>query len=196
MAVGAAAQPIRGAARTAPSDRRRRPPCAGLFSRMVGLSDANAEKWSSLFDHITLAKTGAAAPRKRPTTTYRRAVGKLSQQQKRLDEGEIAELVAGYLAGSSVLQLAEQFGCHHETVRRRLAAEGVQLRGRPLTSGQIDEAERLYLAGYSLTEVGEQIGTDRTAVCKRLRERGVPMRPPWVRYGTRRRATPTTVQPT
>ena len=151
---------------------------------MVGLSDANAEKWSSLFDQIALAKTGSAAPQKRPTTVYRNAVRKLSQPQKRLDECEIAQLVAGYRAGSSVYALAEQFGCRRQTVSTWLKSQGVQMRGRPLDPAQIDEAERLYVAGHSLASVGEQLGVWSSTVRKYLRARGVAIRPPYVRPHT------------
>jgi DNA invertase Pin-like site-specific DNA recombinase len=152
---------------------------------VVGLSDADAEKWSSLFDQIALAKTGATAPQKRPTTIYRKTVRKLRQQQKRHDASEIAQLVAGYQAGSTIFELAEQFGCHHETVCRRLKTEGVQMRGRQLTPAQVDEAERLYTAGHSLASVGEQLGVWSSTIRKHLRNRGVVMRPPHIRQTLR-----------
>lgn len=145
----------------------------------IRISDANAEKWSSLFDQITLAKTGASAPRKRPSVTYGKTVTKLRQPQKRLNGDEIIQLVAGYQAGSSVYQLAEQFGCRRQTVSQHLRSEGVQMRGRPLTPAQVDEAARLYADGHSLASIGAQLEVWSSTVRKHLRARGVMIRPPF-----------------
>jgi len=150
----------------------------GLSSTKVGLSDADAEKWSTLLNQIVAAKLGTAAPQSRSTTSDSKTVMRLSQRHKHLDEGETARMIAAYQAGSSVYDLAEQFGCHRETVCRRLKSQGVQMRGRPLTLSQVDEAERLYAAGHSLASVGEHLGVWSSTVRKHLRARGVAMRPP------------------
>ena len=138
---------------------------------MVGLSDVYAEKWSPLLDQIASAKLGTATPRKRSTTPDSKTVTRFSQRHKHLDEGETARLIAAYQAGSSVYELAEQFGCHRETVSRRLKSRGVQMRGAALGKKQLDEAERLYAGGLSPAKVAEQIRVNATTVRRRLRAR-------------------------
>jgi DNA invertase Pin-like site-specific DNA recombinase len=105
-------------------------------------------------------------------------VVKLRQHHRRLDDSEVEQLVAAYQAGSYVYELAEKFGCHRDTVSRRLKSRGVQMRGTALGKKQLDEAERLYASGLSYTEIGKRIGANRSAVRRRLRERGVVMRRP------------------
>lgn len=57
---------------------------------------------------------GREGPRRRP-----------KQAQKRLDSGEVAELVAAYEAGEKVKKLAARFGIHRATVHEILKPEGV-----------------------------------------------------------------------
>jgi predicted DNA-binding protein (UPF0251 family) len=147
---------------------------------LVGLSDANAEKWSTLLNQIASAKLGSALPRKRSTTPNFKTVTRLSQRHKHLDEGETARMIAAYQAGSSVYELAEHFGCHRETVSRRLKSRGVQMRHLAVTTKQIDTAEHLYASGLSLAEVGTQMRIDPSTVWRRLRARGAAIRPPCI----------------
>ena len=148
---------------------------------MVGLSDAHAEKWSPLLKHAAMAKEGTAAPRRSMFDGWN--VVKLRQHHKRLDDREVEQLVAAYLAGSSVYKLAEQFDCHRETVSRRLKSRGVQMRHLTVTKEQIDTAEHLYASGLPLAEVGRQMGLDPSTVRRRLRTRGAAIRPPCIHYG-------------
>ncbi len=104
----------------------------GVHKEMVGLSDAHAEKWPPLLNQIASAKLRAAAPRTRSTTVDYGTVARLSQRQKHLDESETERIIALYQSGSSVYELAEQFGCHRQTVSRRLRSRGVQMRGSTL----------------------------------------------------------------
>jgi hypothetical protein len=62
----------------------------------------------------------------------------LRQRHTWLSDDDIAKLVAGYKAGLSIYQLAQQFGCHRQTVSRSPKNHGTKMRGRPLTEEQID----------------------------------------------------------
>lgn len=139
----------------------------------MGLSEAHAEKWPPLLKQITLAKLGVPAS---PVVDDFTAVKKIRQQQKRLDEDEIGQLVAEYRAGSTIYGLAAKFGCHRTTVSEHLRTHGVQMRLRPLTEERIREAVRLYGSGLSSAKVGERVGATDKTVLARLRERGVVVR--------------------
>ena len=68
----------------------------------------------------------------------------LRQLQRRLDADAEVEVVQGYLAGSTVYELAE----HHEIHSRR------GHRGQGLTQDQTELAIRLYRQGWSLAKIG------------------------------------------
>ena len=54
-------------------------------------------------------------------------VSKASQEQKRLNEEEIALLISEYKYGKSPYVLAEQFGCHRTTVSGILKKHGIAI---------------------------------------------------------------------
>jgi DNA invertase Pin-like site-specific DNA recombinase len=95
---------------------------------VVGLSEADAEKWTPLLRQTALGKSGASAPPSPPVTGYRLAVKTIRQHQKRLDYAEIAQLIAEYQAGASTYQLATRFGIHRTTVTHHLRTQGIQMR--------------------------------------------------------------------
>ena len=144
--------------------------------RAVELSEAHSNKWRPLLEQIALIKLGVAEAPAPPATSHYRAVTKISQRQKRLDEHEINQLIAEYKAGSTVYQLATRFGCHRTTVSEHLRLNGVQMRLKPLTEERIQEAVRLYESGLSAAKVGERVGANAATVLARLRERGVVIR--------------------
>ena len=65
---------------------------------------------------------------------------------------DIAKLVAGYVAGRSLSDLAKEFCIHHRTVAAHLEQCGVQRRinARKFTNDDVEEAARRYRARDSL----------------------------------------------
>lgn len=51
-------------------------------------------------------------------------VNKLHQKQKRLNNEEIAQIIAGYKSGQTMRELAREFGCHRTTVSSNLKKHG------------------------------------------------------------------------
>lgn len=100
----------------------------------------------------------------------------LKQRQTRLTEVQKDELVARYVKGSTVGYLAEQFGCHRNTVSNLLKTRKIALRYASMTDAQIDQAVALYDRGLSLARVGDEMGFDDGTIRLRLIERGVQMR--------------------
>ncbi|PKQ10130.1 MAG: hypothetical protein CVT69_01365 [Actinobacteria bacterium HGW-Actinobacteria-9] len=85
-------------------------------------------------------------------------------------------MVAGYRAGSTILELAARHDCDRKTVIRYLKLHCVETRYRRLSEEQIEEAVHLYESGLSLIKVGKVVGADPKTVKARLMEAGVPMR--------------------
>jgi len=98
------------------------------------------------------------------------------QIHRRLRQREIDELVAGYRAGATVYQLANEFRIHRGTVSLLLERHRVSLRNRPLSPAQIEQARVLYATGQSLAKVGKQLGCDANTVRLALVKVGVRMR--------------------
>lgn len=151
-------------------------PCLarGLSKRpLVGLSDANAEKWRSLLERAGQTTEGITSLPRQSTADDYETVTRLSQRHAWLSDDDVAQLVSGYQAGHSVYQLAAQFGCHRQTVSKFLKASGTRMRGRPLTDEQIQKAKFLRSDGLTWTEIGQHLGVDRRTVQRRLEGRAV-----------------------
>jgi transposase-like protein len=99
------------------------------------------------------------------------------QIQRRLRGNEIEQLVAGYQAGATVYELAEQFGVHRGTVSDVLERRGVARRFGPISPAQVATASSLYEGGLSLAKVGQQLGCHATTVREALTKAGVEIRP-------------------
>jgi hypothetical protein len=137
---------------------------------------ADADKWLPLLCQVTATKNGAERPVGPSISDGYEAVSSLTQPQKRLTEDEVTEMVAGYRAGSTILELASRHDCDRKTVIRYLKLNCVETRYRRLSPTHIDEAVRLYESGLSLIKVGKKVGADPKTVKARLIERGVEMR--------------------
>ncbi len=136
---------------------------------MVELSEADSKKWLSLLERRPVPEE--------PVDEVLEVQGRvLKQRQTRLTEAQKDELVARYVKGSTVCYLAEQFGCHRNTVNNILKSRKIALRCASMTVDQIDRAVDLYESGLSLARVGRELGFDDGAVRLRLIARGVAMR--------------------
>jgi hypothetical protein len=81
--------------------------------------------------------------------------------QRRLDEAEIDQLVAGYRTGRSLADLAEALGIHRRTVAAHLEARGIPRRtNKPkMTAADTHEAARRHHAGESLPTIARSLGS-------------------------------------
>ena len=85
-------------------------------------------------------------------------------------------MVARYVGGATVYELAAEFGCHRATVAARLKKTGIVMRGQSPTSETVDSMVRLYVSGLSLQEVGMQVGFCANTVRYCLRVRRIQVR--------------------
>lgn len=81
-----------------------------------------------------------------------------------LTEVGIDSLVADYLAGVGVGELAGRYGIHRSTVTAHLRRRNIPRRRVGLDSGQQAEAVGLYRDGLSLRAISRRMGVDRKAV--------------------------------
>ncbi|TDU06633.1 sigma-70-like protein [Streptomyces sp. 846.5] len=100
------------------------------------------------------------------------------KENHKLSPIEIDELVEGYVAGESMLQLARQFGVHKHTVRQYLVKRGVSIRPKAVfTDAQEREVVRLYVEQQqTLAEIAPMFEVSTGAVRNVLRRRGVERR--------------------
>lgn len=98
------------------------------------------------------------------------------RRARQLGDDQIQQLIAGYLSGATVYELAEVFGIERRTVSTILHRHDVPMRRRGLTDDQVSDAERLYNEGWSLARIGERMDVAADTVRKRLLEYGVTMR--------------------
>jgi hypothetical protein len=122
-----------------------------------------------------LQVTGLAA---REAVRHTRASLPRRPRPRKLSADEVTEVVAAYLAGGRVVELAARFGIRRQRVSELLARESVTLRPVGLKPGDIASAVRLYQDGWSVARLGAQFGVDGTTVWRALKAGGVVMRSP------------------
>lgn len=97
---------------------------------------------------------------------------------RRLNDEECLEIVEGYEAGASQLQLAVRFGVHRTTIMRLLEREEVRARRkvRKLTAVQVDEIAQLYRSGLTLAKIAAEFSVGPSTVRRELVKAGVTLR--------------------
>ena len=93
------------------------------------------------------------------------------RQVDRLNEQKILELVAAYIAGSTVSELVRQYSIHETTVRTHLKRSGVELRTyRKMSPADINRARVLRASGESFAVLASRFGVTASTVHKALAE--------------------------
>jgi transposase len=95
----------------------------------------------------------------------------------RLGIDVVAQLVADYESGLSVLELQMRFGLSRGSILRLLHEAEVQLRRQPLMQKQLAKIIELYEVGLSIREVAAKLGIPKTTVQNALARSAVVMRP-------------------
>lgn len=99
--------------------------------------------------------------------------------QRRLGKQQVMELVERYEAGTSVVDLARDYGVHRQTVVRHLKKSGVEVRVQlKMTPERMKRATELYEEGWTTAKIGDEFGVDGSTVAYALRRAGVQMRAP------------------
>jgi len=103
--------------------------------------------------------------------------GSTRQVQRRLRPSEIDQLLAAYLAGDLVRDIAARFGLSRTTVIGHVTRRGLPHRAdNDWTPDELAAAASLYAAGHSLAEVGLRLGVNASTVANRFRNAGTPIR--------------------
>jgi uncharacterized protein (DUF433 family) len=93
-----------------------------------------------------------------------------------LKTAEVNALIAGYQAGTTMKELAAEFGIDRRTVPAYLYRAGVATRRGGLDRQQTMEAALLYDAGWSSGRLAERFGVSADTILKALRVEGVQIR--------------------
>lgn len=126
------------------------------------------------------SRRGANRAADRASAAEREQRGRLSNPvQRRLAEAEVDELVARYVAGSAIDELARVFEVNRTTVISHLDRRDIPRRRvvRKMTDRMVAEAARRYGQGLSLKAVAEEFGVDARTLARELRRADVPIRP-------------------
>ena len=99
------------------------------------------------------------------------------QTQVRLTRDPVAQLITSYQAGSTLEEVAAEFGVYVRTAAAHLERQGVPQRRHRLTPDQVAEAVGLYEAGWSTIQIGQHFGVYPESIRYRLMRAGVHMRP-------------------
>ena len=94
----------------------------------------------------------------------------------RLTSREVESLVASYLDGERIKDLARTYNIHRTTVVAYIPRDGVPLYSG-WTSETTEEAREMYDSGLTVAQVAERLERPASTVGRHLREAGVAMRP-------------------
>ena len=99
--------------------------------------------------------------------------------QRRLGAADVDQVVADYLAGYSLQQIAVARGVHRRTIAVHLENRGVPRRpsARKLTERDVAKATHRYLSGDALATVAAAFQVDASTVRRELHRAGVAIRP-------------------
>ena len=97
------------------------------------------------------------------------------QFQRRLDDQELAQLLAAYEQGARITDLAAMFDIDRTTVMSNVSRLGAESR-RGIVNRRIEEAGAVYEQGRSLAQIGDHFGVHAETVRLALRRAGVPVR--------------------
>ncbi|BDT94114.1 hypothetical protein IFM12275_40900 [Nocardia sputorum] len=98
---------------------------------------------------------------------------------RKLQPDEVAALVERYRHGASMMELAEEYGLHRNTVEAHLRRSGVAKRPMvKMTPRLVERATRLYVEElWTTARIGKEFGVDASTVAKALKRAGVKLRP-------------------
>jgi DNA-directed RNA polymerase specialized sigma24 family protein len=102
---------------------------------------------------------------------------RIRQKQTRLTTEDSELLVAAYLSGLTLDELAQAFNVHPATAANHLKRRNVNRRGRRLTNDDVAAIEAAYKKGLSLAQIGRQFAVTPTTINYWLRKQGVALRP-------------------
>ncbi len=119
---------------------------------------------------------------KQPIPTVRQggpqSVRKL-QHQRRLPDDIVQQFVFRYQSGTTVIELAKEFGINRETALEHLKRAGISRRPhvRKLTDELVHSAGRLYATGLSLKNVAQHFNVNETTIRNEFTRAGIQVRP-------------------
>jgi transposase-like protein len=102
--------------------------------------------------------------------------------------GREAEVAAAFLAGTTVQELADRFGCSTKPINDALDRAGVTRGAGPRRrrlAGHEHEIAAAYTAGATLAELGDEHGVSPKVIADVLERQGVSRRQPGRRRQTR-----------
>ncbi|WP_230671678.1 hypothetical protein [Rathayibacter sp. Leaf248] len=134
----------------------------------VHLSATNQKRWERA---LVAARAGINRGEEPEATAPPVGVQALRQRQVRLSDEQKAKLVAEYLAGGNIRQLAASWGVSREAVRSALRQQHVPVRQVVLTDRQLEDAASLKTRGWSLNQLGSLYGVDPKTMKARLQAR-------------------------
>jgi hypothetical protein len=100
------------------------------------------------------------------------------QVQRRISPHEVEKLVASYLAGATVLELASTHQINRTTVLAHLERHKVTRRGHVQVSDFVNQAVTLYGSGRSCASIGKELHVSPETARQALIKVGVQIRKP------------------
>ena len=141
-----------------------------IVLKLVGLSEANSNKFRALLDTKPSATPTAIVS---PPAQDGQVVTELKQHPRYLSEEEIQEVIIRYQEGVSANKLAEIYGCHKCTIRSALRRNGITV-SHSIADKKLLVEKMILLRnqGYAMKEIAKMVGINYHTVLRYFREHG------------------------
>ena len=144
--------------RTSRVAKYRRKHCDPLFSKYISADDMTPGVTDTSYDPDSKVKS-------------------YQQEQKRLSNDEISQIIEKYNAGATTYELAAEFGCHRRTISRALKKSGIEVSIKTESKdGVVEAILRLYDDHMSALDISKKLGIGEKTVRRILRDNGVRIR--------------------
>jgi len=114
----------------------------------------------------TLRKLTQLPQRKHPDQPLSRSTRLIRQPTSE----EEAEIIADYLSGTTITNIAQEFAFHRETISAVLHRAKVETRYHQRTPVDLERATQLIEEGLTITKTAVALGISRTTLIKARRE--------------------------
>lgn len=151
----------------------------------MDLSETYSNNYSIIREYVKGNKPTPVKPTIDPSITDlsydpNSTVKTITQQQKFLSELETQTICKKYQEGSSVYELAAEFGCHRRTVSDVLKRNGVTVSHKATEKPElVKRVIELYAEMKTPKEVGAIVGLEQGTVRQVLKENGIHIRQSW-----------------
>lgn len=149
---------------------------------LMGLSEINSKNYDIILGKVKstpITPVTNSSMSEYPDNAYNIKT-EIKQQQKRLSNNEVLEIISKYKAGKSTYELAKEYGCHRRTISDNLKKQGIKVTNQLMErKGVVELVIQMYSEYIKPADIAKAVGINVDSVRKILKENNVYIRKSW-----------------